>query len=362
MKVNHGSAWRWLAVLLLVVAGASAARAEWKIASEDGETYIKFGFLAQARAESIDTVDGEDTSRDLYFRRLRLLLGGKIGKKWSFFIETDSPNLGKGLPDGSKNSSDIFIQDAFFTYEHNDAFRVDVGQILIPLSHNSQQSAATLLPVDYAPFSFLNSGPTVSRVGRDYGIQFRGYLANDRFEYRAGVFQGDRGESSTNEFRYVGRVVFYPFEADKGFYYTGTTLGKKKILALGASYETQEEYKAYSVDVFYDQPIGNGDGLTLQVGYLDYDGGVIFPELPKEAALQLEFGYYFAGVKLMPFLAYCAHDFEAEELEDQDLFQIGLAYYMKGYNRNLKLSVGQIRPELGENRTQILLQLQVFQF
>ena len=352
---------RWLAMALVLAAGTSAAHAEWKIESKDGETSIKFGFLAQMRADAVDRPDGE-TARDLYFRRLRLLLGGKLGKKWSFFIETDSPNLGKGEGDGSKSSSDIFIQDAFFTYSHSNAFKVDIGQILIPLSHNSQQSAATLLPVDYAPFSFLNSGPTDSRVGRDYGVQFRGFLAKDHFEYRAGIFQGNRGEDSTNGFRYVGRAVFYVFEADKGFYYAGTTLGKKQILALGAGYETQEDYQAYAVDVFYDQPIGDGNGLTVQAALLHYDGDVIFPELPEQDAVQLEFGYYFSKVSLMPFVTYYDRDFEDEMLVDGSIFQIGLGYYMKGFNRTIKASFGQIRPDVGDDLTQILVQLQLFYF
>jgi hypothetical protein len=354
---------RWLVLLLVIATCASAAHAEWKIESKDGDTSIKFGFLAQLRADAVDRPDGE-TARDIYFRRLRLLLGGKLGKKWSFFIETDSPNLGKGEGDGSKSSSDIFIQDAFFTYSHSNAFKIDMGQILIPLSHNSQQSAATLLPVDYAPFSFLNSGPTDSRVGRDYGVQFRGFLANDHFEYRAGIFQGNRGVDSTNGFRYVGRAVFYPFEADKGFYYAGTTLGKKQILALGAGYETQEEYRAYSADVFYDQPIGDGNGLTLQAGFYHYDGDVIFPELPEQDALQFELGYYIGSVKLMPFVTYYERDFEDPELVDQSgsIFQIGLGYYMKGFNRTLKASYGRIRPDVGDDRTQILVQLQLFYF
>lgn len=362
MSKNQTLGRRWLALALVVLAGATAARGEWKIESKDGETSIKFGFLAQVRADAVDTPDGEETAKDLYFRRLRLLLGGKLGKKWTFFIETDSPNLGKGEGDGSKGSSDIFIQDAFFTYSHSNALKLDIGQILIPLSHNSQQSAATLLPVDYAPFSFLNSGPTDSRVGRDYGLQFRGFLANDHFEYRAGIFQGNRGEDSTNGFRYVGRAVFYVFEADKGFYYAGTALGKKRILALGAGYETQEEYQAYSADVFYDQPIGQGNGLTLQAGLYHYDGDVIFPELPEQDALQFELGYYIAGVKLMPFVTYYERDFEEETRVDQSIFQVGLGYYMKGFHRTLKASVGQIRADVGDDRMQILVQLQLFYF
>ena len=47
------------------------------------------------------------------------------------------------------------------------------------------EEAASLLPIDYGPYTFANSAPTQSSVGRDTGIQARGYLANKRLEYRA---------------------------------------------------------------------------------------------------------------------------------------------------------------------------------
>lgn len=350
----------WAVFVSLVC--SAVLQAEWKIESADRDTSIKFGFLMQARGEIQDRIDGDGTSQDLYFRRLRILFGGNISKKWSFFFETDSPNLGKGTESGDKVAADIYIQDFFVTYNHSNAFKVDVGAILIPLSHNSQQSAATLLPADYAAYSFLNSGPTDSRVGRDYGVQLRGFLANDHFEYRAGVYQGERGEASENGFRYVGRVVFYPFEADKGFYYAGTTLGKKRILALGAGVDHQESYDAYALDLFYDQPVGNGNGLTLQLGGIRYDGGEIFPELSLKETLQVEAGFYWDRFKIQPFVTYYALDRDEEELDDQSRLGAGLGYYMKGFNRSLKFSYTDIRTDNQPSRSQWLLQLQIFMF
>ena len=348
--------------LVFSLISSAALRAEWKIESADGNSSIKFGFLVQARGAIEDLPDGDGTKQDLYFRRLRILFGGKISKKWSFFFETDSPNLGKGTASGEKVAGDIFIQDFFVTYNHSNAFKVDVGAILIPLSHNSQQSAATLLPADYAAYSFLNSGPTDSRVGRDYGVQLRGFLANDHVEYRAGVYQGERGETSENDFRYVGRVVFYPFEADKGFYYAGTTLGKKQILALGAGIDHQESYSAYALDLFYDQPIGDGNGLTFQIGGIRYDGGEIFPELSVQDVLMTEAGFYWDRFKLQPFLTYYSVDRDKEELDDESRFGVGLGYYLKGFNRNLKFSYTDIRTDNQPSRSQWLLQLQIFMF
>jgi hypothetical protein len=122
---------------------------------------------------------------------------------------------------------------------------VEGGLMLTPNSHNSETSAAALLPIDYGPYSFLESTPTGSRVGRDYGVQLRGYLAK-HFEYRLGVYQGYRGENSTEPFRYVGRVVFYLFDPETGFFYTGTSLGTKKIVAIGLSADFQDTYQSYA--------------------------------------------------------------------------------------------------------------------
>ena len=127
----------------LLVAGAvallglaKAAEAQWELKADDGKTSIKFGYLVQARAESEEQAVGDD-AQNLFFRRLRLLFGGKLTEKWSYFIETDSPNLGKSDNAGNKDTGDVFIQDAFFTYEHSDQVKVDLGMILIPFARNS---------------------------------------------------------------------------------------------------------------------------------------------------------------------------------------------------------------------------------
>ena len=81
-----------VAVCLLMTAVAPAS-AQWEIESKDGSSSIKFGFLVQGWAETFDSPDGEDARKDLYFRRLRLIAGGKITNKLGFFLETDSPGL-----------------------------------------------------------------------------------------------------------------------------------------------------------------------------------------------------------------------------------------------------------------------------
>lgn len=368
MKDRNFHPARVAAMLLVAIAIVSVGSqaGEWEVKSAKEHSMIKFGYLVQGRLEATDTSDGSDTSKDLYFRRLRLLAGGKLTEKWSFFMETDSPNLGKGTstgkPNGATRKQDLYIQDFVLTYNHSNAFKLDMGMLLIPMSHNSTQSAVSLMPHDYGPYSFLESAPSDSNVGRDYGVLARGHVADDHLEYRVGVFQGNRGTDSTEDFRYVGRLVYYPFEAEKGLFYSGTTLGKKKIVAIGASIDQQDEYQSHAADVYVSWPVNDGDGVTFQADWIHYDGDVTYPTLAEQDALLIEAGYYFASKKLQPFIQYAERDFESEETADLDKTSIGLAWHIRGHNMALKFAWVQLGVDGGIDRDQYVVQLQTFVF
>ena len=351
------------------LACSAPAFAQLQIESKDGKASMKLGFLLQAQGEALEMPDGEGTSQNLFLRRFRILFGGKVAEKWLFFFETDSPNIGKTDPDteanptGAKGSSDVYIQDAFLTYDHADAFKVDAGMMLFPLSHNHIQSAATLLPVDYGPYSFLESTAAGERVGRDYGVQVRGYPFGKKLEYRLGVFQGVRGPGAQNAFRTSGRLVWYPFEAETGFFYGGTYQGTKKILAIGASYDVQKDYALYGADVFWDWPIAGGQqGITIQADYTSIDGGTFMTSLAKQTAGLVELGYHFGKGRFSPFVQYAARDFDDAATADQDVAGVGFAWWMKGHQRSLKASAARISTDGLPDRNQFLIQLQLFQF
>ncbi len=351
------------ALSLTVLLGATpTAQAAWNIESEDSSASIKFGFLAKLRGESISP-DVGSSEQNLFFRRLRILAGGKLNDKWSFFFETDSPNLGKEVG-GSKNHGDIFIQDFVVTYKpKSDAFMLDFGQILQAVTYNSNQSAVTLLATDYMPTSFVWAGALDTKVGRDYGVRARGYLMNDKLEYRAEVLQGNRGADSTNSFRYFGRVMYNFFDPMKGLYYGGTSLGKKRSLAVGASVDTQEDYQTTSLDFFLDQPLGgNGNAITVQGSWSNVDGDVFLPSLPDQDNMTLEAGFLFGEAKLMPFVQLSSRDFSDSALADVDTTMVGLAYFFRGYNGNVKFSWLNSDVDGGASTDIIWLQLQAFYF
>src|SRR5512143_3199967 len=84
------------AAVLLVL--APAASAQWVIESKDGGSSIKLGFLVQPEAEWLEGAGGGQYAQNLFLRRIRILLGGQVSERWSFFFDTDSPNVGKANP------------------------------------------------------------------------------------------------------------------------------------------------------------------------------------------------------------------------------------------------------------------------
>lgn len=350
------------ALALAALATAGSARAQLTWTSKDGKASLKAGILAQLQAEAAENAGRDDFGKNLFLRRARVLLSFDLGEDLSVFFETDSPNLGKAGANGTKNSGDVYVQDLVVSYRPSRAFGVDAGMVLPAASYNHTQSAASLLAVDYGPLSFLSSAPLGARVGRDYGAQARGYLAADRVEYRLGVFQGARGEGAANDLRVQGRVMLQLFTPQVGLFYRGTSLGKTRTLSFGASFDVQEDYRSFSGDVFWDQPLGGGNGLTLKGEYTRLDGGDLLPALPRQDDLLLEGGFYFANAKLMPFLQYASQDFDAPAFADEVRFAAGLGFFPRGHNHTLKLSWGRVRPEGARARDQWLLQWQVFLF
>ncbi len=362
--LRHGAN-AMLALSLLLPAGLATAQAVIKV---NDDVSFKLGFLLQGQGDWTENAANDTTSQNLYVRRVRLLVGGQVAKNVTFFFETDSPNLGK-VVNGAKVTSGMVVQDAFVSWKLSDAFTLDGGLILTGIAHNSLQSAASLVPVDYGPHSFLFTGPAALNnvVGRDTGFQARGYLADKKLEYRVGIWQGSRDAASRNAFRETARVQYNFLEADTGFFYTGTSLGKKKIFAIGGGYDVQKDYTSYAADAYYDHPLGPG-ALSAQLDYIHYDGGDFLknangtPSLPKQDVIYAEAGYYLPKAKVMPFFTYGNKDLSSTDAGDESRWSVGLGYMAVGHNCNIKAAYGQVDPKVGKSASQFTVQLQGYYF
>jgi hypothetical protein len=144
---------------------------------------------------------------------------------------------------------------------------------------------------------------------------------------------------STNFFRAVGRLQLNLLDAEPGFFYAGTYLGKKKILSFGVSGDTQSSYHYVAADGFADLPLGPGV-FTAQVNLAYWNGGTFLPAgIGKETGLMAEVGYNIFTT-LSP-IFHIEHlwggtsDFPVT-VADRTIVGGGLAFWPYGHNANLK--------------------------
>ena len=347
--------------IALLAANPIAGRAQVVIKVND-DVNFRLGVLGQFQADWLEDPAADKTIQNLFIRRLRLLFGGQVAKHVTFFVETDAPNLGKTLPGGKNISPGVVLQDAYAEFKAHDAFAVDAGLMFVPFSRNSLQSAATLLPIDYGAYTFAQSAPTQSTVGRDTGFQAKGYVFANRLEYRLGAFQGMRDASSHNSFRYTGRVQFEFLESEgTGFFYTGTYLGKKKVAAAAAAFDAQSDYHAYDADGFLDYPLGPG-AVTAQVSYNRFDGGTTFLTLPRQDVAFVEAGYLLSSLKLTPVVQFAKRAIVETSTGDETHWSVGVNYWWAGHNANVKAAFGRIEPVGHASQNEFTLQFQMFYF
>ena len=366
MNVRSRTMYPWhasavMSAIALSIGLTGAANAQWQIGNATGDT-LRLGYLAQARGEWLQHGDPPVTAQNLFLRHLRVLAAAKLHNHLSMFLGMDSPNLGKALPDGTKVAGDLGIYDFWITYSARDAVMIDVGLIGTPNSHNSIQSISGMLSADFGPYSFLATAPTTSRAGRDYGAQGRGYLLNQHLEYRLGAFQGFRGQTADHPLRYLARLVVDAFRAEKSVYYSGTSLGTQRNLAVGFSVDHQEHYDEHDVDLYADQPLPNGDAVTLQSDWSRYDGGSTFASLPRQDALLAEAGYFIHAVRISPFVQFARRDYRAATLADEEQRLVGLAYWLNGHHLNVKAAFGSLRVRGAPTSTLGQITFQSFEF
>lgn len=341
-----------LSALVLATPPTLEAQAAIKV---NDSISIKIGFLSQTWADFTQNVRQDSSyAQNIFQRRMRLLVGANIGSRLTFFFETDNPNLGRSGPGFSKNLASGFItQDAYAEIKpgKGNGLLIDAGLQYVPLCRNCIASAPALLAMDFGAYSLLNSGVTSSSTGRDVGFLAKGYLMDNKIEYRAGVFSGARATTITsgsaaptqvasNSLRGAGRIAVQLLDAEPISYAMPMTyLGKRKVLQLGVGGDLQSSYRAYSADAFLSYPVG-ADGVTLSGTFIHYDGNTFFTGLPKQNTFETEAGYHFNAASFTPWVKFETRQFDqavkTASVQDETRLQVGGTYYVMGNNLNVK--------------------------
>jgi hypothetical protein len=364
--------------LVITAAAAPAANAQAIIKVSDTVNF-RFGMLLQAWADEqqIPTATGgtDGYMQNLFLRRARFIMAGQIAKGVTFFMDTENANLGKATPAtalGAQTNKALGtgfqLLDAYGSWEIAPEFAIQGGLILIPLCRDCNSSAAALLGLDYGLWSFQESAPTGSTIGRDTGFQVKGYFLKNHLEYRFGAYQGFRQTNAKNSFRYAGRVQYNVFDTETAQFYTTQYFATKKILAIGAGFDTQSSYNSFAGDITLNLPVGK-DAVNFSGDYIHYDGSTFFtaPGIRKQNVIFVEGGYYISTVKLEPFAVYQQQDYtnSTDKVLNKRAIQAGLSYYPFGHNLNFKLAwTGRKFPNDPKtaNTNEFTLQMQVFYF
>lgn len=298
---------------------------------------------------------------DLFLRRARILVFGNVTKELSFFLETDQPNFGKN---GDYTTPPFFVQDAFLTYAFMPEFKVDVGLMLLPLSHHTIEGASGLHSLDY-------HGVTVrlpaSKVFRDTGVQFRGVLLNDKLAYRLGIFEGARyvppavpavppavdpdPVNPSGLPRITGQLRFNVLGAENDFFLKGIYFSPTPIVSVGVGVDYQGDavlagtppeptnHLGVSGDVFAEIPFSEVDELILKANVFNYGEGA--PGLPEGGTtLYAEAGFRHDWLEPLAFV-----DVVSADNVSMMAPHVGVNFWINKYTFNTKLDIGYVMTE-----------------
>lgn len=354
----------------LLTAGSVWAGAELKI---DDESSINLGFRVQAYTvfteSDLDDDDSFESLTDFRVRRARLRLLGKINSQISAFIQTEFAD------DAGGSGGDMRVIDAFVRVNYNKWAQIYAGQNMAPSSRQSTTSSGAMMTIDRPGNNTKNltwgtrslgrfSTTTISDTDgglrgdnavRDMGVTLfgSGSLSDtSHLKYYLGFYDGVQNgtDNSDKNLRMTARAQLNLFDSEPGYYNSSTYLGKKKTLGFGISYDVQDEvqdataggygdYSYYSVDAFMEWPMGDGT-LTAEMAFsdLDLDGANANALRSEGDGFYVQAGYFRNGWQ--PWVEYETWDSAAATGQgDYDAYRVGISYYFKGQNANVKFGL-----------------------
>lgn len=277
--------------------------------NEDGSHFVKATFANQTWVRLTDTnpgstLDGYDVKNlfDIGLRRTRFQLFGKVHERVFFYTQIGQNNLSFTSP----RKAGLFVHDALGEIELAKEL-VSVGAGLTAwsgLSRFASPSIANQLGFD-APLYQQATNDVTDQFLRKYSVYAKGKIK--KLDYRVAVSKPLTLKNSTlQDIEISQNSKFAPTPAKPQFqgyfmlqlrdqesnqtaYNSGTYLGKKDVLTIGAGFITQkeamwhqegaqtrfEDMKLWSADIFYERPLNKtqGNALTLYAAYSITDFG-----------------------------------------------------------------------------------------
>lgn len=342
----------------LLFAGLSPSAQAGPTIPFNNESYLTFTYSVQAWGQNRGYTSATDSgsTSDFFLRRNRLTFNGQVNDYVGFYSQLEAGNDGKG---GDVDKS-VYFRDAYVTLDYTDPVRFIVGRFKNTFSRENLEDCFGPLTLDRAEWlAYTPWGGT-----RDTGAAVWGNLADGKFQYRLMVANGREGDNVPKKNpRFTARAHWSFFDPEAGYGYSGTYLGTKKVLTVGIAQDYQkdvaygdflsksnpQDYKASTVDFFYEQPFSSGT-YTLSGAVMRYKTGnainaaSVDPLLPQNSELSggyLKGGYMLPGKIGMGRLQFFARHEKSDYhltsgYSDRKWNSVGANYYIDG--QNLKIT------------------------
>ncbi len=320
--------------------------------------------------------DQYEDLNDFMIRRAYLFLKGDVTEYVSFFTHLASDKLGMETPSGGTLDrsgmglgSGVAWRDLWMTLNLNDAFKIQMGRMYVPLTRNyGTTSTKAMLTAD---LPFLQGGSRggifyAQKVGRDDGLTLWGNPFDGLLQYRLMISEGveDNATNPEDNLRVVGRVSLSLLEPETGWFNKGTYLGEKKVLSFGLGMDRQEDLilagnedqdnTVWTIDAFFEHPVGGG-AVTMEAAYMDIDNctqGTSNFYHDLEVGDDAQNWYINAGYLLpnpigpgrfQPYIRYETVD--VDNKNQTDFLSGGFNYYLKGHNCKLTAEYMRVSPD-----------------
>lgn len=358
----------------------------------DEDSSLELGFRLQTQFLSSTNANADssgDHEEKFTIRRASIRVGGNVTKWVKFFLQ-----IGNNDEPGTDNdASDVEVIDAYINLHLHDLAQIILGGHMVPSSRQHLTSSGALMAIDHPGITGynltwgLNGGAVFNTAAfedgdldlegdvnlRDLGATFFGsFSLNDMLhaKYYVGAYNGIhfRNDGDDKE-RIAARVQLNFLDPEPTYYNLSTYLGQKKTIGIGASVDHQQRiahdvvdnnnvnYTFYSVDAFADIPVGPGSA-TVEAGYsnLDLDNSTALrdsdsgaPRNGKETQGQgfyVQSGYFINNLNLQPWALYENWYSDAsDDLGSWSAWRVGLSYFIKGHNANIKVGFEQFRSD-----------------
>ena len=338
---------------------------------------LSLGFGMRTSFSSVENgaTNGTSRSNDFNIDSARLFVGASLTKdiKGMFNTEKDA-------------NGNIQVMDLVGEFALTPDVNIWAGRMLSPSDRANMAGGYYSLGGGYAGVVASRYGANGGIVaGRDDGVTLWGNALDNKLGYSFGAFQGytlgigsltqsqakTAGVKSADNLMYAARLQYDFWDAEPGYYGTGTYLGAKDILAVGIAGRTQNDgvlttsgignYSSGNIDFLLEKKIAGAGAVSLEGAYYNYNtSGVILSEQGK--AYLAGAGYIFKDKlgmgQLQPFTRY--QKFDADNNITTRQYDLGVNYIIDGYNAQVSVTYSKtdVTSQTSINKVVVALQLQ----